>query len=256
MRLSLKTKLTLAISLLVLALVAAGSTLYLARLTRQTLNEAEERVKILSGQILHECQSALSEEAERDDAPVSANPMDVREYVRRAFDNDSSLNSLIESDMGYAKAIDEISITDSNGVVLASSEASLRDQKIPVRPGIESLRDAGFFEQLRAIYGSPQTYEFAQTLTVGSSQFGYIPVYIRIGLSSTLMQSEISPELVPAGASALAFVVISTFLAALLSHLALAPIERISAQLDRISAGEFDVEPAVERQDELGAVST
>ena len=47
----------------------------------------------------------------------------------------------------------------------------------------------------------------------------------------------------------------STLLALLVSQITLAPLARISDQLDRISAGEFDLEP-VERGDELGAVST
>ncbi len=49
---------------------------------------------------------------------------------------------------------------------------------------------------------------------------------------------------------------VSTLLALLVSTIALAPIERISAQLDRISAGQFDAEPVVERADEFGVVST
>ena len=49
---------------------------------------------------------------------------------------------------------------------------------------------------------------------------------------------------------------LSTLLALLVSTMALAPIGRISAQLDRISAGQFDRRTVVERGDELGAVST
>ena len=48
---------------------------------------------------------------------------------------------------------------------------------------------------------------------------------------------------------------LSTLLALVVSRASLAPIDRISAQLDRISAGEFDLEP-VHRGDEFGAVST
>ncbi len=44
-------------------------------------------------------------------------------------------------------------------------------------------------------------------------------------------------------------------LAVLVSNASLAPLERISAQLDRISRGEFDQEP-LERSDEFGQVST
>ncbi|MGC1170698.1 MAG: ATP-binding protein, partial [Candidatus Acidiferrales bacterium] len=77
----------------------------------------------------------------------------------------------------------------------------------------------------------------------------------RVGLSSALIRSEISPSLISAGYYALGSVLLSTLLALIVSRASLAPIDRISAQLDRISAGEFDLEP-VKRGDEFGAVST
>jgi PAS domain S-box-containing protein len=87
---------------------------------------------------------------------------------------------------------------------------------------------------------------------LGSGPFGQI----RIGLSSALLRDEISPQLVSAASWALGSVLLSTLLAFFVSRISLAPIERISAQLDRISAGQFDPEPAVQQSDELGAVST
>jgi signal transduction histidine kinase len=50
-------------------------------------------------------------------------------------------------------------------------------------------------------------------------------------------------------------VLISTLLAAVLSRIGLAPLAQITAQLDQISAGKFDLAP-VARGDELGLVST
>ena len=67
------------------------------------------------------------------------------------------------------------------------------------------------------------------------------------------MRDEISPGLSSAAYWALGSVLLSTLLAFLVSRITLAPLARISKQLDRISAGEFDLEPAVERGDELGA---
>ena len=46
MRLSLKTKFTLATSLLVLAVVAVVSALYLGRLTSQVLHQADDRARL------------------------------------------------------------------------------------------------------------------------------------------------------------------------------------------------------------------
>ncbi|MGH9713947.1 MAG: sensor histidine kinase [Candidatus Acidiferrales bacterium] len=252
MRLSLKTKFTLATSVLVLAVVTVVSALYIARLTRQVLRQADGRAGFVAQQVYDACKQALRDAAQRDDAPASPSKEDVRNYVRRTFDNSSTLNSLIESAVGYSPTIYEISITDNDGIVLISSDASLRDQKVAVRPNLSRLVGARFFEQLRTLYGPPQTYERSLPFNLGSTPFGDI----RIGLSSVFIRDEISPDLQSAGMYALASVLLSTFLAFTVSRFALAPIDRISAQLDRISAGQFDLQPVVERGDELSAVST
>src|ERR1022692_3850286 len=89
MRLSLKTKFTLVTSLLVLAVVAVVSILYLARLMRQTLRQANDTDTFVAQQVFDACGNALKEAAERGEAPASPDPSDLREYVRRAFDNRS-----------------------------------------------------------------------------------------------------------------------------------------------------------------------
>jgi PAS domain S-box-containing protein len=252
MRLSLKTKSTLAFAFLVLLVVTVVSSLYLGRLMRQTLRQANDTSSFVAQQVYGACGDALKDAAERGETPASLEPADLREYVRRAFDNSSTLNSLIESDIGISHTIYEITITDTDGTVLVSSDASLRDQKVARRLPLSDLVHAGFFQQLRELYGPSQTYEYSLPFRLGTQPFGDI----RVGLSSALMRDEMSPSLLSAGYWAVGAVLVSTLLALLLSTIALAPIGRISAQLDRISAGQFDVEPVVERGDELGAVST
>jgi PAS domain S-box-containing protein len=78
---------------------------------------------------------------------------------------------------------------------------------------------------------------------------------IRVAIQTGLLANEITPALGSAGWLAMASVLFSVFLAALVSNLSLAPLGRISAQLDRISRGEFDYQP-LERADEFGQVST
>lgn len=251
MRLSLKTKFTLAISLLVLAVVAVVSGLYLGQLTKQVLRQSEDRAALVARQVFFACRSALLDAAERGETPASPSATDLREYVRRALDNSTALNSLLESAVGYTATIYEITITDQNGIVLISSDSGLRSQKLAARPDISSLvHKQGFFQELRTLYGPPQVYEYRYKFDLNHSEFGDI----RIGMSSALIRDEISPSLKKAGYYALGAVLLSTFLALIVTRVSLAPIDRISAQLDRISAGEFDVEP-VERTDELGKVS-
>ncbi len=256
MRLSLKTKSTLAISVLVLLVVSGLSGLYIGRLTQQTLRDADVRAAFVAQQIFGACGNALHEAEERGDAPVSETPEDVRTYAQRAFDNSSALDSLIESDLGYSATIYDILITDQNGIVLKSSDATQRGRKVAVRPPLGTLVRAGFFQKLRELYGPPQTFEYSYPFTLAQNTLGQNSFDIRIGLSSALMRDELNPALQAAGEYAIGAVLISTFLAFGVSLLTFRPIDRISAQLDRISAGEFESEPAVDRSDELGVVST
>ncbi len=252
MRLSLKTKFTLATSLLVLAVVAVVSALYLGRLTSQVLHQADDRARFVAQQVFLACQNALADAAEIGHSPRSPDPDDIRSYVTSTLDNSSPLNSLIESAVGYSPTIYEITISDKDRTVLVSSDASQRGQKSPLRPSVDSIVHAGFIRQLRILYGPPQTYEYALPFSLGSGPFGDV----RIGLSSTLMRDEISPGLRSAVYWALGAVLLSTLLAFFVSRITLAPLQQISNQLDRISAGELDLEPAVARGDELGVVST
>jgi PAS domain S-box-containing protein len=251
MRLSLKTKFTLATSLLVLAVVTVVSTLYIARLTRQTLRQADDRARFVAEQVFLACKNSLTDAAARGDTPASDSAADLRVYVQRALDESNTLNSVMESAVGYSPTIYEISISDRDGIVLVSSDAALRGEKVAQRPPVSSLVREGFFQQLRTLFGPPLVYEDSLPFNVGGGPFGDI----RIGLSSALIRSEISPSLASAGYYALGSVLLSTLLALVVSRASLAPIDRISAQLDRISAGEFDLEP-VHRGDEFGAVST
>jgi hypothetical protein len=165
MRLSLKTKSTLAISFLVLAVVSALSGLYIARLTQDRIRVSEERASFVAQQIYSACVNAINEANERGDRPGSQDAADLHEYVRRAFDSSSALNSLIESDLGYSATIYDILITDRDGIVLVSSDGPLRGVKIAARPNMRSLVRAGFFQKLRELYGPSQIYEYRLSAT-------------------------------------------------------------------------------------------
>ena len=111
---------------------------------------------------------------------------------------------------------------------------------------------SSFLEQLRVMYGSPQAYDEAYPFKIGPMPVGEIRVAIQTGL---LASRQITPALRSAVLFAIVSVLVSALLAALVSNVTLAPLGRISAQLDRISRGEFDHQP-LERGDEFGQVST
>jgi PAS domain S-box-containing protein len=255
MHLRLRTKITLFIALLVLGVVGVNSWLYLAQLTRQVIEQADERAGLVTRQVLYQAQNAVREAAQDGLPLASDSPSDVSRYIRAALERNSALTSLIDSEVAYSSLVYEVTIVDRDGTALISSDASLPDRPALNRPPLSQFLDAGFLGQLRVIYGPPQAYEVAYPFQIALSgeqrPFGEIRVAIQTGL----LANEITPALRPAGFLALALVLGSVFLAAVVSNLSLAPLNRISAQLDRISKGEFDSRP-LERADEFGQVSS
>jgi PAS domain S-box-containing protein len=251
MQLSLKTKFTLTTSLVVLGVVAIVSALYVAALTRQVIRQLDDRSRLVAQDVFVAAQEALSDAANNGETPLSARPADIREYVRHTLNHSTGLAREIASAVGYSPTIYEITIADRGSLAMVSSDASLPGRPLFRRPGLSSLIHASFLDQLSVLYGPPRVYEVTLPFNLGSEPFGDI----RIGLSTALLRNEVAPALRSAGWFALAAVLISTLLAAFASHVALAPLARISAQLDRISAGESDV-PPVARDDELGQVSS
>src|SRR5207249_8446978 len=107
----------------------------------------------------------------------------------------------------------------------------------------------------RVLFRSP-----AQKSPTSAGWDKFQPFDIRVAISTGLLLAEISPSLQTSGIFALAALAISTLLAAVVSRATLEPLQDISAQLDRISAGQYDA-PSPEvtgfagSGDELGLVS-
>ena len=255
MRWRLKTKLTVTIALLVLAVVGVSSWLSVASFTRQVVRQADDRARLVTQQVFFEAQNALSDAANDGEKPASNDPQDVHAFVGHALDENSALTSLIDAEVGYSLMIYEVTIVDRDGTALISSDSSLPSRAVLPRPPLSQLVDASFVQQLRVIFGPPQVYQVAFPIQLGP-QGQQVPFgEIRVAVQTGLLRSDITPALRSAGWLALGSVLASVLLATIVGNVSLLPLERISAQLDRISRGEFDQKP-LERTDEFGQVST
>jgi signal transduction histidine kinase len=259
MQLRLKTKITLATAALVLAVVGVNSTLYVMNLSRQVIRQADERAQLVSKQVFFQAQVALADAAKAGEAPDSNSPADLRTYAQKAFDESASLASSIDAEVQVSPLIYEVSISDVNGKVLASSDKSLRGNFVPPRGAIDVLVSKQFVKQFRILYnllyGPPQAYEVSYPFQLGPPgqqiPFGAVRVAVQTGL----LRASILPALRSAALIAVISVGVSVLLAGIVSSISLAPLKRITAQLDRIAKGEFDQKP-LERGDEFGQVST
>ncbi len=259
MRLRLKTKSTLTTALFVLVAVALISAFYLASLTGLVIAEARRGARLAAQQVYLQAQQAVIDASEAGHAPASDSLNDLRLFVKEALDANAGLTSLIDSSVGYSPSIYEVSIVDHRGIVLISSDPSMPSSAAFTRPPLSGLADAPFHQQIRILYGPPRVYEYALPFKVAEYPFGEV----RVGLQTALLRNQIAPGLKIAAWIALGIVVFTSALAALISHLSLRPLARISDQLDRIARGEFEPAAAAAaaasldaRGDEFGQVST
>src|SRR3981081_2936959 len=167
MHLRLKTKITLIMAFLVLAVVGVNSTRYVATLTRQVIRQADNRARLVSQQVFLQAYNALADATRAGDAPASNSADDLRAYVQKALDDSAALTSLIDAEVGYSFQVYEVCISDINGMVLISSDASLPGKQSATRTNLAQLVSSSFLGQLRAIYGPPRAYEVSYPFQLG-----------------------------------------------------------------------------------------
>jgi PAS domain S-box-containing protein len=256
MQLRLRTKLTLVMSGLVLLVVAAVSGVYFAQLIQQVLDQSERRASELARSTFEQINGALRDAKAQGWRPESNAPEDIHDYVAYALGASQGLQAQLQA-ANASSGIYEVSITDHDGRVLASTDKSLVG-KFPLRRApLTQLTHGGVLHQLKLLAGPRGTYEFDFQFNYGEEPFGEVRVAVS---SALLLSNEILPIVRKLGTIVLLALVISTVLAAVVSGATLAPLARISAQLDRISAGQYDA-PVPEVRgfagsgDELGQVS-
>jgi len=245
-----KTQIVLAITLMVTAMVSLFSYIYISQILRRQIANAHDTAANLTSQLAYLAESAAPD--------LTSTKVDIHdaEAVRRAIayylSTDRDLNSLMESVVGNWPMVYDAAIVDANGKVILHTSPELIGKQIVERPDFQLLQNARLRRQLRLVYNPPTVYGVRMPLELNGQPFGSI----RIGVSTVFLKTELTPRLHHAVIFSSIAILISLFLAAGLSNLALGPLERISRSLDSVSAGH--AEPVSEEQaghDEYGLVT-
>lgn len=255
MQLRLRTKLTLVMTGLVLLVVATVSGVYFAQLIQQVLDQTETKAREITDSTFDQVKGAVKDAGAQGWRPESNSHEDMVDYVAYALGASQGLQAQLQT-ASVASGISEVSVADAEGKVLASTD-KLQLGKFRVKwPPLSDLTHRGFLHEAKILAVRPGFYEHDFAFTIGDEPFG-----IRLVVSSELLlDKEILPIVKGLSTIVLLAMILSTVLAAVVSRAALAPLARISAQLDRISAGQYDA-PSLEvtgfagSPDELGQVS-
>jgi len=251
MRVRLKTKLVLAISGMVVAVVATFSTIYISRTVRQALANAYADADFVGHQIFQLTRDALQSRLSNSGIDFG-NPEAVRAVVEEALAKDPGLNSLLQSVIGYSPTIYDVAIVDASGRALLHTDADQIGKPIAQREELISVVNGSFRRQMEVVFGGPRVYELRIPLERDRQPFGAI----RIGISTTFLKDTLQPQLKASILFSLLAIVVSLVLAASLSNLALKPLEDINRRLDLLSAGQEPSAKGRQRSDEYGVVTT
>lgn len=240
----------MAITFMVAALVSGASYIYISQILRQRISTVHDTATYLTSQLAFLATNAAPDlSSTRVD---TSNPDAVRRGIAYYLGTDRDLNTMLDSVVGSWPTVYDAAILDSDGKAILNTDPDLVGKKIPERPDFALLSNAGFRRKLRLVYSAPTVYEVHMPLLLNGAVFGSI----RVGVSTVFLRNELTPPLQSALAMSAVAILCSLILAAVLSRVALGPLEHINRSLDSMTDGHAgEVHSAEVEHDEYGLVS-
>ena len=232
----LKTKLVLAITGLVFLVVCTLSWIFLGQLLRQRMSQAYSANDMVAHQIDFATRRALQTNIRGPHVDPN-DPRAVRAAAAQAMRSDPALTALMSSAIRYSPTVFDVSIADSEGRALLSTDPTNVDHLLPHRQEYEELESGGLLRQLEVVFGPPRVYNVTLPVERDFEPFATI----RVGVRTTFLRFVVEPWLIAALTYTGIAIVCSLIFAAFLANLALKPIEQIGARLDALALAEAEV---------------
>ena len=232
MRLSIKTKQVAGVTSIVGLAVVVLSGFYLASLARIRLEESRSRGELIANAIYQRAREVVA---------TGGDPS-------AALRADAGLRTILESS-AYSSNVTYAAIVDVASIVIVHSDQTRIGLPLPPYGDLNALLARGPVSQIRAIYADGgRTLEIRQPLLMETAEFGSI----HIGVSTLLVQRELTQSLRPAVITAVLILIGASLISTLLAQLLLRPIHVIRSGLTRLGQGEFGVVVDLPQRDEFG----
>ena len=238
LRLGIRFKEAVAVSLVALTLVAATTAVHLAQLTRVIVEEAGRQVQLVARQIYAQSSRSILRGSRRDPS----------ELLRR----DGELRGFLDASVGYSPHLLYVLIADRAGRVIVHTERSREGTVAPAYPSLDRLLMEDAVSRFLTLYRAGQTYEVALPMNLNGEPFGSI----RLGLSTTLLRRELNSALRQSMTLAALALPLAWLVAWALARLMLKPLRSLTREVGRLARGEFEVAPSrVAHDDEFQELS-
>lgn len=245
---SLRTRFTLLITLLVTVAVATAGLAYLNKYAGYAVQTVVERGNATAQLVKIEVLSRASARLQSmPDPPLS---LDDRAAVwQTAIEEDIELPGILTQLMAPVRGLVEISIAGAGGRIICSNSPARRGQVMLGRPPISSLAQMNMLEKAFAIFRGDIDYE--STLDLGVQ--GQKRVFrIQVLASPALLRSMVANEIRTTAWILFFAVLLSTVLAFFSAQVAYRPLARLGMAIDRIASGQTD---GVEDMDSISSAS-
>jgi signal transduction histidine kinase len=248
----LKTKLVLAITLLVFLIAGLLSLVYVGQLLHAAVQQSYDTNRMVANQVRLALQQAL-ETGLKDRVVDPNNPAELRALAAEAVRDNAALHAVLDSVNRYSLTVFDINIGDSQSSTLLSTNPDNQDRPLPQRPNYGQLLYDNPLQLMREVFGPPRVFDVVVPLERNGEPF----LTVNVGVRTTLLRAVYAPWLAEA-LTLMGFALGTALLAAfLLSNLALRPMEAISQRLDywtaASEAGEEEAKAA--KQDMADRVS-
>jgi PAS domain S-box-containing protein len=238
MRLGIRVKETVAVTLLALLVVATTTAIHLSQLSRIVVEEALRQANLISRQVYAQTRQALIRHPHRPPA--------------EALRADQELRGLLDASVGYSPDLVYAFIADREGRPILHTEQAQENASALARPALTGLIELDPIRRFLALYQAGRVYETTLPLLLDGEPFGSI----RLGVSTTLVRRELTAAMRRSLIVAGLILPLACGAALGLAHLILRPIRALASEVDRMRRGEFEAGAGFEARDEFQELST
>jgi signal transduction histidine kinase len=229
----LRTKLVLTAGGLTFAIVLVLSTVFLGQLLRQRIDNTYTSNDILARAVqsaaIQAVTSGLQAHPPDPDAadPVAARHAAVADALRG---NNELLNTMYTINRSSLD-VQDVSVTDADGVTLVSTDPDAINQHAADRASFAAMLQGSIISQIRELFGRPHVLDISEDIQRNRQPF----LVVHIGVRTHFLNYAYKPWLSAALEFAFLATIASAVVAALLSAVALRPLQAINQQLERLT---------------------
>lgn len=229
----LRTKLVLTASALTFAIVFLLSVAFLGEMLRQRVEQTYTGNDVLAKEVRLATLQAVKNGLTEHPPVVTPDSLEdpLHAAVLDALRSDENLQNQMNGIIRYSLTVEDVSVTDEHGFTMISTDPDALNQRAPYRTSFDDVRNGNVFYQMREVFGKPKVLDISEPIERNGVPF----LIVHVGVRSSFLSAVYGPWLHDALEFALLAILASVIAAALLSTVALRPLQAIGDQLEQLA---------------------